>query len=71
MYISQLINSSRFILISLLNLVNYFSEGKIKCKFKHKDKKFKTCRTKCKYCRYFLKQTNFKDDLVEYKWFML
>ena len=62
----QFINSSRFTLISLSNLVNDLSEGKIKCKFKHDDKKFETCRTKYKYCNCFLEQTNFKDDLIEY-----
>ena len=40
----------------------------MKCKFRHIDKKCETCGIKyCKYCDCFLKYTNFKDDLIEYK----
>ena len=35
---------------------------KIKCKYEHNDQKCETCR---------IKYTNFKDDLIEYKMFML
>ena len=54
---------------SSLNLVNNSSEGihKIKCKYGHDDKKYKTFRIKYKYCDFFLEYTNFKDDLMEYK----
>ena len=51
------------------NLVKNLSEGihSIKCKYKHDDKKYETCRIKYKYFDCFLKYTNFKDDLIEYK----
>ena len=51
---------------SLSNLVNNLSEG-IKCKFEHYGKKCKTCGIKYSYCDCFLKYTNFKDNLIEYK----
>ena len=53
----------------LSNLVNSFSEGIciIKCKFRHDDKKCETCRTKYKYCSFFLEYAIFEDDLIEYK----
>ena len=49
---------------SLSNLVNNLSEGthRIKCKFGHDDKKCQACGIK------FLEYTNFKDDLIEYKY---
>ena len=55
---------------SLSNLVNNLSKGihKIKCKYRSNDKKSETCRTQYKYCECFLKYTNFKDDLTEYKY---
>ena len=54
---------------SLSNLANKFSEGinRIKCKYRHDDKKCETCGIKYKYCNCFLGYTNFKGDLVEYK----
>ena len=54
---------------SLLNLLNNLFERlhRIKCKFKHDDKKCETCRIKYKYYDCFLEYTNFKDDLIEYK----
>ena len=54
---------------SLSNLVNNLSEGihRIKCKFRHRDKKWEACRIKYKYCGCFFEYTNFKDDLTEYK----
>ena len=50
------------------NLVNNLSEEvhRVKCKYRHDDRKCETCRTKYKYCNCFLKFTNFKDDLIEY-----
>ena len=53
----------------LSNLVNSLSEGihRIKCKFRHDDKKYEICGIKYKYCDCFLVYTNFKDDLMEYK----
>ena len=55
---------------SLSNLVNNLSEGipRIKCKFGHDDKKWGTCGIKYKYCECFLEYTNFKDDLIQYKY---
>ena len=40
---------------------------KIKCKYRHVDKKSETCRIKHKYCGCFLEYKNFKTDLIEYK----
>ena len=58
---------------SLSNLVKNISEGirKIKCKYSHDDKKYETWRIKCKYCTCLLKYANFKDDLIEYKCFVV
>ena len=41
--------------ISLSNFVNNLAERlhKIKCKYKHDDKKCETCGIKSKYCDYF------------------
>ena len=54
----------------LSNLVNNLSEGihKIKCKFGHDDKTCEICGIKYNYCDCFLEYTNFKDDLIEYKY---
>ena len=51
---------------SLSNLVNNLSEGihRIKCKHRHKDKKYETCGIKYKYHDCFFEYTNFKDDLI-------
>ena len=69
-YILQFIDSTRFMASSLSNLVNNLSEGihKIKCKHGHDDKKCEACGIKYKYCDCFLQYTNFKDDLIEYKY---
>ena len=66
----QFNDSARFMASSLSNLVNNFSEGihRIKCKFGHDDKKCETCGIKYKYCDFFLEYTNFKNDLIEYKY---
>ena len=55
---------------SLSNLANNPSEGihRIKFKYGHDDKKCGTCGIKYKYCDCFLEYTNFKDDLIEYKY---
>ena len=57
----------------LANLGNNLSEGiqKIKCKCEHDNKKCEICGIKYKYCDCFLEYTNFKDDLIEYKFIML
>ena len=54
---------------SLSNVTNNLSEviQRIKCKYRYDDKRCETCRIKYKYCDYFLKYTNFKDDSIEYK----
>ena len=56
--------------ISLSHLVNNRSEGihRIKCQYGHYDKKCESCRTKYKDCKCFLEYTNFKNDLIEYKY---
>ena len=54
---------------SLSNLVNNLSEGihKIKCNYRHNDKKYETRGIKYKYSDCFFEYTNFKDGLIEYK----
>ena len=66
-YILQFIDSARFMVSSLSNLVNNFSEGinKTKFKYKHNNKKCETCGIK--YCDYFVEYTKVKDDLIECK----
>ena len=64
-------DSASFMESSLLNLVNYVSEGiyKVKCKYGHNDKKCEICRIKYKYCDCFYEYTNFKDRTqIVYKW---
>ena len=55
---------------SLSNIVNNLSEGIhiIKCKYKKDDEKCETNGIKYKYCDCFLQYTNFKDDLIQYKY---
>ena len=69
-YILQFIDSTRFMAISLSHLVNNRSEGihRIKCKYGNYDKKCETCRIEYKDCKCFLEYTNFKNDLIEYKY---
>ena len=52
----QLIDSARFMVTSLSNLVNNLSGGihKIKSKYGHHDKKYKNCGTNYKHCDCFL-----------------
>ena len=54
---------------SLSNLVNYLAEGihKFKCKYKHDNKKCEICVIKYKDYDSFLKYTDFKNNLIEYK----
>ena len=63
----QLIDSARFMVSSLSNIVNNLAEGihKVKCKYGHDDKKCKTYRIKYKGCECFLEHTNFKENLIE------
>ena len=51
------------------NFVNNLFEQvqKIKCKHDYDNKKCETCGIKYKYLNCFLENTNFKDDLIEYK----
>ena len=60
-------DSTRFMTSSLSNLVNNLSEEthRIKCKYRHDEKKWEAYGIKYKYCDCFLKYTNFKDDLIE------
>ena len=66
-YRSQIIDSARFMASSLSDLVNNFVEGiyKIKCKYRHDDRKCETCVSKYKDRDCFLEYTKFKDDLIE------
>ena len=67
-YMLQFINSARLEASSLSNQVNNFFEGIhwFYSKYRHDDKKCKTCRIKYKNCECFFEYTNFKDDLIEY-----
>ena len=65
----QFIDSARFMVSSLSNLVNNLSEEihEIKSKWVHDGKKFETCGITYEICDCFLEYTNFKDDLIEHK----
>ena len=65
----QFIDSARFMASSLSNLVNNLSEGihRIKCKYRHDEKKCEACGIKYKRCDCFLEYTNFKGGSIEYK----
>ena len=54
---------------SLSNLVTNLSEEihRIKCKYRHDNKKFEASGMKYKYCNCFLEYMIFTDDLIEYK----
>ena len=66
-YILQFIDSARYMVSLLSNLVSNLSEGihRIKGKYGHNDKKCGTCGIKYKYCDCFLEYANFKGDLIE------
>ena len=53
----------------LSNLVDDLAEGiyRIKCKYRHGNKKCKTSGIKYTNCECFLEQTNFQDNLIKYK----
>ena len=63
-YILQFIYSARFMASSLSNLINNLFEGicRVKCKYKHDDKKCETGRLKYNYCECFLEYMKLKDD---------
>ena len=69
-YILKFIDIAIYMASSLSNLVSNLSEGihKIKCKYRHNDKKCQTCRIKYKYWNCFLEYINFKDYLIEYEY---
>ena len=52
---------------SLPNLANNLFEGihRIKCKYKHDDKKCETCGIKYKHCHCFFEYIHFIYDLIE------
>ena len=58
-----------FMTSSLSNLYNNLSEEihRTKCKYRDYDKKCETFRIKYNYCNCYLECTNFKDDLIEYR----
>ena len=72
-YLSQFLDSAKFLAGSLSNLVNNLFERihKVKCKFGLDDKKCETCEIKYKYCICSLEYSNFKDNLIEYKIFVV
>ena len=53
----------------LSNRVDHIAEGIniIKCKYRHDNKKWKTCGIKYKDCKCCLDYTNVKNDLILYK----
>ena len=61
-YRLQLIDSTRFMAISLSNFVNNFAEKihKIQCKYRYDDKKCRVCGIKYKYFECFLEYKNVK-----------
>ena len=65
----QFIHNAGYMTSSFSNLVNSLSEvmHRIKCKLGHHNKKCETCRIKYKCCDCFLEYTNFKENLIEYK----
>ena len=68
-YILQFIDSTRFMANSLSNLVNNFSGRiyEIKCKYGLDEKKYEASGTTFEVCDCFLEYTDFKDDLIEFK----
>ena len=54
----------------LSNLTNKLSEGiyKIKCKSGHDNQNCETCGITYKVCDCFFENTNFKDDIIEFKY---
>ena len=69
LYRLKFIDSTRSMESSLSNLVNNLAERihKIKCKYRHYDKKCENCGIKYKDCDCFLKYTTFRDHLIEYE----
>ena len=69
-YKIKFIDSARFMVSSLSNLVDNPSEGihRIKCKLGHNDKKCQTCGIKYMYYDCFLEYKLFQDYLTEYKY---
>ena len=63
----QFVDSTRFMAMSKLNLVNnlYQEIHKTRCKSGCNDKKCETCGIEYMYCDFFLQYTNFKDNLIE------
>ena len=59
-YILEFIDSARFMVSSLSNLINNLSEGfhRIKCKLEHDNKQCEICVIKYKYCDCFLEFKN-------------
>ena len=72
-YILQFIDSPEFMASSLPHFVNNVSKVtyRIKCEHGHDDKKCETCGIRCTHCNSFLEYTNFKENLLDYKMFVL
>ena len=65
-YKLQFIDSARFMASSLSNLADNLAEAihKIKCKYRHDNKKCETCGIKNRDCECCLKYLNIKNDLI-------
>ena len=75
-YRLHFIDSGKFMVSSLSNLVNNISEGihKIKCKYRHDDKNVKLAELDinigtvfCLFVCFFFEFTNFRNDVIEHK----
>ena len=71
-YRLHFIDSGKFMVSSLSNLVNNISEGihKIKCKYRHDDKNVKLSELNINIGTaffFFFEFTNFRNDVIEYK----
>ena len=68
-YILQFFDSANFIASLLSSIANNLSEGmhRVKCKYRHDDKKCESSGIKHEHYDCFLEYTNFKNDLIEYK----
>ena len=64
-YRLKFIDSTKFMVSSLSNIVNILTTWihKLKCKNEHDDKKHKTCGMKYKDCDCFFEYIKFKDNL--------
>ena len=62
--IAQDLRQAHYQIVSIIFLKEFIA---FKCKSGHNDQKCETCGIKYKHCDCFLEYTNFKDDLIEYR----